>query len=86
MSAQIQGVQLCCANSGFFISDSSQKKTPAPTENFQLRQICENSKFNGNFKVEVLSFCTVFVASLIFLRQNTPDKNACQSANMLQFL
>jgi uncharacterized protein YhaN len=45
------------ANSGFF--------TPAPAENFQLRQIRENSKLNGNFKVEALS-----LFSILTLRMN----------------
>ena len=34
-------------------------KTPAPAENFQLRQIRENSKFNGNFTFQ--SGSTIFV-------------------------
>jgi hypothetical protein len=29
------------------------KKAAAPGENFQLRQICENSKFNGNFTFHI---------------------------------
>jgi hypothetical protein len=35
-----------------------RKKSPAPAENFQLRQINENSKFNGNFTFQ--SGSTIF--------------------------
>jgi hypothetical protein len=35
------------------------KKSPAPAENFQLWQICENLKFKGNFTFQ--SGSTIFV-------------------------
>ena len=54
----------CCSavQTSDFSPPALAKKAAAPGKNFQLRQICENSKFNGNFTFQ--SGSTIFILTL----------------------